>query len=233
MVLTYDPFGLDFYSEDRLVLSANARGLFTFEHTRSKSDDDVWEESYKSHRDSRPNGPTAVGMDFRFVDHEHLFGLPEHADNFDLDDTTQGGDPYRLYNLDVFQYELNERMALYVAVPFVMAHKSDSTVGLFWLNAAETWVDVKKSGTGIMQMAMQLLSWFYSDNFPQPSSILIIYRKCSFSACSTRAVQNEITANAVIIICRGWRRDGDAGISILRRKVSFGGHTLDVGIWHH
>ena len=39
-------------------------------------------------------------------------------------------------------------MALYAAVPFVMAHKSDSTVGLLWLNAAETWVDVKKTGTG-------------------------------------------------------------------------------------
>ena len=149
VVLTYDPFKLDFYSGDQLVVSANPRGLFTFEHMRDKTDEDVWAESYKSHSDSRPNGPTAIGMDFSFVNFEHLFGLPEHADNFDLDDTSTGnGEPYRLYNLDVFQYELDERMALYAAVPFVMAHKTDATVGLFWLNAAETWVDVKKSGTG-------------------------------------------------------------------------------------
>ena len=147
VVLTYDPFKLDFYMGDRLIVSANSRGLFTFEHMRNKSDQDVWEENFKSHRDSRPNGPTALGMDFAFTNFEHIFGLPEHADNFDMDDTTTG-EPYRLYNLDVFQYELDERMALYAAVPFVMAHKEDATVGLLWLNAAETWVDVKKSGTG-------------------------------------------------------------------------------------
>ena len=155
VVLTYDPFKLDFYMGDRLVVSANSRGLFTFEHLRNKSEGDSWEETYKSHRDSRPNGPTALGMDFSFSNFEHIFGLPEHADSFDLDDTTTGnGEPYRLYNLDVFQYELNERMALYAAVPFVMTHKEDATVGLFWLNAAETWVDVKKSGTnsgGVME----------------------------------------------------------------------------------
>lgn len=31
-------------------------------------------------------------------------------------------DPYRLYNLDVFEYELNERMSLYGAVPLIQAH---------------------------------------------------------------------------------------------------------------
>ena len=149
VVLTYDPFKLDFYTGDRLIVSANPRGLFTIEHMRNKSDQDVWEEKYKSHSDSRPYGPTAIGMDFSFTNFEHIFGLPEHADNFDLDDTSTGnGEPYRLYNLDVFQYELNERMALYAAVPFVMTHNPDATAGLLWLNAAETWVDVKKSGTG-------------------------------------------------------------------------------------
>lgn len=149
VVLTYDPFKIEFYMGDRLIISANSRGLFTFEHMRNKSDQDVWEETYKSHRDSRPNGPTAISMDFTFENFEHIFGLPEHADSFDLDDTSTGnGEPYRLYNLDVFQYELKERMALYAAVPFVMAHKADATVGMLWLNAAETWVDVKKSGTG-------------------------------------------------------------------------------------
>lgn len=30
---------------------------------------------------------------------------------------------YRLFNLDVFEYEINNRMALYGAVPFVQAHR--------------------------------------------------------------------------------------------------------------
>ena len=32
-------------------------------------------------------------------------------------------DPYRLYNLDVFEYELNNPMALYGSVPVMLAHK--------------------------------------------------------------------------------------------------------------
>ena len=60
---------------------------------------------------------------------------------------------FRLYNLDVFEYELNERMALYASVPFLMAPSAKHTAGLFWLNAAETWVDVdhsSKSKSGIL-----------------------------------------------------------------------------------
>jgi alpha 1,3-glucosidase len=54
-------------------------------------------------------------------------------------------DPYRLYNLDVFEYELNNPMALYGSIPYVIAHNPLRTVGLLWLNAAETWVDVNSS----------------------------------------------------------------------------------------
>ena len=32
-------------------------------------------------------------------------------------------DPYRLYNLDVFEYELYNPMALYGSVPYMIAHK--------------------------------------------------------------------------------------------------------------
>jgi hypothetical protein len=30
----------------------------------------------------------------------------------------------------------------------MMAHSLNQTVGVFWLNAAETWVDVEKKATG-------------------------------------------------------------------------------------
>lgn len=54
-------------------------------------------------------GPRAIGLDFSFVN-KHLFGLPEHAADFRLQDTlfTENfTDPYRLYNVDVFPYKLN------------------------------------------------------------------------------------------------------------------------------
>jgi len=37
----------------------------------------------------------------------------------------RNGDPYRLYNLDVFEYELDNVMALYGCVPVMLAHKYD------------------------------------------------------------------------------------------------------------
>lgn len=52
-----------------------------------------------------------------------MYGVPEHADSLRLRSTKADGDPYRLYNLDVFEYEIYNGMALYGAIPFVMAHK--------------------------------------------------------------------------------------------------------------
>lgn len=40
---------------------------------------------------------------------------------------------------------MNSPMTLYGGIPFMQAHREDSTVGVFWLNTSETWVDVVKS----------------------------------------------------------------------------------------
>lgn len=42
-------------------------------------------------------------------------------------------DPFRLYNLDVFEYELHNTMALYVAVPYILAAKANRGTGALWL----------------------------------------------------------------------------------------------------
>ncbi len=205
VVVQAEPFRVDYYSDGILVLSANARGLFRFEHTRQKKnageqqqeqdeeyqkaleeeeedldniseeDDDMqvekkkeqeapapppaqetndeedepgmWEESFGGNTDSKPSGPQSVAMDFAFVGIDHVYGIPEHADRFDLPDTSSG-DPFRHYNLDVFEYELWNPMALYAAIPVMVGHNKERTVGMFWLNAAETWIDIKKSSQG-------------------------------------------------------------------------------------
>lgn len=164
-VVHFVPFTIDFYQGSTLVTSINSRGLMNFEHLRKKPehhqqpqeegednnvesknenpDDDpgAWEENFKGHHDSKPNGPTAIALDFTFHQANILFGIPEHADSFSLKNTA-GGDPYRLYNLDVFEYELNSKMALYGSVPVIYGHGADSTSGIYWQNAAETWVDI-------------------------------------------------------------------------------------------
>lgn len=47
----------------------------------------LWEETFKSHVDSKPLGPTSVGVDISFPGSRHVYGIPEHADTFALKQT--------------------------------------------------------------------------------------------------------------------------------------------------
>uniref|UniRef100_A0A1A7YRW6 Glucosidase, alpha, neutral AB n=1 Tax=Iconisemion striatum TaxID=60296 RepID=A0A1A7YRW6_9TELE len=177
VIVSAQPFRLDIMEGHDVLMSLNSRGLLAFEHLRMRKDtqaepdaenkeeadaanqaettkeeeekveEGMWEETFKSHSDSKPNGPSAVSLDFSLPGVEHVYGIPEHADSLRLK-TTDNGDPYRLYNLDVFQYELYNPMALYGAVPVMLAHNTQRTTGIFWLNAAETWVDISSNTAG-------------------------------------------------------------------------------------
>lgn len=87
-------------------------------------------ESFGGHTDNKPHGTfqdhyfvssctlgaTSIGLDMMFPGSKHVYGIPEHATDFAIKDTRGGSgysEPYRLYNLDVFEYELDEPMALY------------------------------------------------------------------------------------------------------------------------
>lgn len=50
--------------------------------------------------------------------------------------------------MDVYKYELYNPMALYGSVPLIVAHNAQRTSGIFWLNAAETWVDISSNTAG-------------------------------------------------------------------------------------
>nr|XP_029729830.1 neutral alpha-glucosidase AB-like [Aedes albopictus] len=145
-VIQVNPFSIDFYDQDKLVVSANAKGMLKFEHSRPKPSNPVegeWEEEFNGFVDSKPRGPESVGIDFTFHNAEVMFGIPEHADDFVLKETIrEESDPYRLYNLDVFEYEVDSKMALYGAIPVVYGHGSAGTSGVYWQNSAETWIDV-------------------------------------------------------------------------------------------
>lgn len=58
-------------------------------------------------------------------------------------------------------------MALYGSVPLLLAHSARSTLGLFWLNAAETWVDISSNTAG--KVSPQTLFWGGS---PSPKGTL-------------------------------------------------------------
>ncbi len=74
---------------------------------------------------------------------------PPHAGPLALKETRGGEgnyvEPYRMYNADVFEYILDSPMTLYGSIPFMQAHRKDSSAAVFWLNAAETWVDITRA----------------------------------------------------------------------------------------
>ncbi len=111
--------------------------------------DDLWEEQFGAHRDSKPFGPASVGMDITYEGAAHVYGLAEHAAPLNLPSTTGPGakyaDPYRMYTLDVYDYELDSPMALYGGVPLLLAHTPNATVGTLWFNPTETFIDISRS----------------------------------------------------------------------------------------
>ncbi|CAG8972753.1 hypothetical protein HYALB_00006845 [Hymenoscyphus albidus] len=170
-VVTFAPFGIEFKRDGSTQVKLNDRGLLNVEHWRpkvekveaekkegeetpaaevEKTEDDStwWDESFGGQTDSKPKGPESVSLDITFPGYDHVYGIPEHAGPLSLKQTRGGTnnheDPYRLYNADVFEYIMDSPMTLYGAIPFMQAHKKDSTVGIFWLNAAETWIDIIK-----------------------------------------------------------------------------------------
>lgn len=66
----------------------------------------MWEETFKTHHDSKPYGnsetneqiqyvlsffqfigPSSIGVDVSFLNYENVYGIPEHADAFSLRST--------------------------------------------------------------------------------------------------------------------------------------------------
>uniref|UniRef100_A0A669E9Y0 Glucosidase II alpha subunit n=1 Tax=Oreochromis niloticus TaxID=8128 RepID=A0A669E9Y0_ORENI len=175
VIISARPFRLDIMEGSDVLMSLNSRGLLAFEHLRMLLGHYLNSQTQQQHLSLWlyfsgekvfsltdvgcvcSSGPSAVSLDFSLPGVEHVYGIPEHADTLRLK-TTDNGDPYRLYNLDVFQYELYNPMALYGSVPVMVAHSAQRTTGIFWLNAAETWVDIS-SNTGSSETPQTDVRW--------------------------------------------------------------------------
>jgi alpha 1,3-glucosidase len=134
---------------DDLVLSINSKNLFDIQHLEVKKEGDDWEDPFRSHTDKRPHGPQTVSFDVSFHGSEHVYGIPERATSFALKPTKGpniNSEPYRLFNLDVFEYLDESPFGLYGSVPVMVSHSKKQTVGFFLLNAAEMQIDVLAPG---------------------------------------------------------------------------------------
>mmetsp|Transcript_70275 Transcript_70275/g.153116 ORF Transcript_70275/g.153116 Transcript_70275/m.153116 type:complete len:1025 (-) Transcript_70275:100-3174(-) len=179
--LLHSPISMSVAVDGRVVQRLNARNYLNFERYRkakavlppdSQSDaaaqpeevlldaaafkdvdtKGLWEEEFGGHTDKKPRGPASLGMDVTFEgDVPSLFGLPEHMTKASLPFYDE---PYRFFNLDVFEYENNEPMALYGAVPMIWAiHRGEGqqaavTSAFLWINPSETFVKLERGDKG-------------------------------------------------------------------------------------
>lgn len=147
-------FLLKVYYNNELTLLINDRSFLNIEHLRKKEENfknilpeessfNMFKDDFQySKEDTMPFGPESVALDFTFKNYESVYGIPEHADSLRLRDTS-GREPYRLYNVDVFEYNVGSTSPMYGAIPFMLATSPCSSAGLFWVNAADTWIDIK------------------------------------------------------------------------------------------
>ncbi|ODV91224.1 glycoside hydrolase family 31 protein [Tortispora caseinolytica NRRL Y-17796] len=160
--INFEPFQLSFAVNGDIQIVLNENGFFNMEHWRPRpsntsepdpnaglyeSDTGKWDESFGGFTDSKTRGPESVALDISFKGFSHVYGIPEHADSLNLRSTGEQGehsDPYHLFNVDIFEYEVNSTMSTYGAIPFMQAHRKGASVGVFWLNGADTWVDISR-----------------------------------------------------------------------------------------
>uniref|UniRef100_A0A673JIP9 Neutral alpha-glucosidase C-like n=1 Tax=Sinocyclocheilus rhinocerous TaxID=307959 RepID=A0A673JIP9_9TELE len=137
LLVSFSPFKLEISCDGEEIVTLNPENKLYFE---TLQDPTRYQEQYMIllfHTHSKTHLEISVGMDLSLHGFKHTYGLPEHADTLVVTEA------YRLYNLDVFGYDINSRLGLYGSVPFLLAHKLERTAGVFWLNASETLVDVK------------------------------------------------------------------------------------------
>eukprot|EP00271_Cylindrocystis_brebissonii_P014518 TRINITY_DN35889_c0_g1_i1.p1 TRINITY_DN35889_c0_g1~~TRINITY_DN35889_c0_g1_i1.p1 ORF type:complete len:951 (-),score=112.34 TRINITY_DN35889_c0_g1_i1:430-3234(-) len=146
--INFSPFQITAYRGEDAIMQINSKGLFNFEERRQKKEGEeggLWEETFRSHADAKLKGPESISFDLSFPGVEHVYGIPEHATRLALKPTkgpSVTSEPYRLYNLDVFEYDHESPFGLYGSIPVMLAHRPGQTSGFFWLNSAEMWIDV-------------------------------------------------------------------------------------------
>ncbi|ODV87756.1 glycoside hydrolase family 31 protein [[Candida] arabinofermentans NRRL YB-2248] len=163
-IVNLTQFKIEILYKGTLRITMNDRNLLNMEHYRTKEQQEAensihiapeestynaYSDSFKdSKKDKLPFGPESVALDFTFSGYKHVYGIPEHADSLSLKDTTDS-EPYRLFNVDIFEYETQSKYPMYGSIPFMIAVSPESSAGIFWINSADTYVDIRKEESNI------------------------------------------------------------------------------------
>ena len=129
-------------STGETVVALNMKDQAVFETRRPQNYSEPY--TFGGHTDYYKNGASAVALDATFFgDSVQLSGVPGHTLPLNLPETWKDGDPIRHWNTDINSYEINSRLPMYGAVPFIIGHSKQRFTGLFWLNPSDTWIDTR------------------------------------------------------------------------------------------
>jgi alpha 1,3-glucosidase len=111
-----------------------------------------------------------VGATFTFPGAKGIYGIPERA----VDLALKSGHKYRLWNLDVFRYQLEDTKGIYGTIPYLMAHSGSKTVGMLWNNAGDTTVGIDYNDAGIQATWTSLSGSIEIFFFPGPTPMDVL-----------------------------------------------------------
>lgn len=127
--LNLDPFRIDVYENDELVLVVNKNNRLVI----NASEDDK-----------------SVALDFSFPLAQRAYGIPQHAERLSLPSTgPEGLSAFRMFNVDYYGYPAFTREAVYGSVGVLYGISTTTTTGVFWMNAAQTFVDIDNRNDGV------------------------------------------------------------------------------------
>lgn len=219
LTLEYRPLLLTILKNGKKEIIFNDKQFFNMEHYRAKADNvnhinpdlesdfDMFEDSFAdSKEDTKPLGPEAIGVDITLYGYNIAYGIPEHADSLNLKSTLDSASPYRLFNVDIFEYETDSRMPMYGSIPFLIGIAPSSSVGIFWMNSADTFVDIDRtkhlsthwmSENGVMDVVfltanspLEITQKFgiLTGNIKMPQKFALGYHQCRWNYVSEKDV---------------------------------------------
>ena len=169
--MTHAPFRVAVRVRGHETTVFNRRSLFEFEYKRdAPAEGESWSESFNSHTDSRPKRtPPRSRSTSPFPTPSTSTASPSARRPLSLKETKDANgqavtEPYRMYNLDVFEYLAESPFGLYGSIPVMLAHAKVGggagggvfgtararaletvTSAVYFNNPTETYVDVSKS----------------------------------------------------------------------------------------
>jgi alpha 1,3-glucosidase len=113
----------------------------------------LWEEKFDDFKDSKPFGPSAVGVDITMVNAVSMFGIPQHSTPFNLPLSEEGAssEAFRLFGIELVDYAPNNRIGRYGSVGMSLSvHTGGSASGFLWLNPSDTFVTLSRKSKDIL-----------------------------------------------------------------------------------